>query len=106
MILIKTKDDLYNFNYVLRIYPYTISNNETEIYLIRVMDNSNNAYWIYESENKEIRDKVYNEIQKQIIDLNNENKNGHIDVEAIVKVVENNINEITLDDCFLYNKNL
>lgn len=85
MILIKTKDDLYNLNNVLRIYPHTISDDETEIYLITVMNNSNNAYWIYKSENREMRNKVYNEIQKQIIDLNTENKNGCIDIEAVVK---------------------
>lgn len=98
MILIKTKDDLYNLNNVLRIYPHTISDNETEIYLIRVMDNSNNAYYIYKSENKEMRDKVYNEIQKQIIDLNTEDKNGCIDIEAIVKEAENKT-----DDRLYYN---
>lgn len=85
MILIKTKDDLYNLNNVLRIYPCTISDDETEIYLITVMNNSNNSYWIYKSENREMRNKVYNEIQKQIIDLNTENKNGCIDIEAVVK---------------------
>ncbi len=98
MILIKTKDDLYNLNNVLRIYPHTISDNETEIYLIRVMDNSNNAYWIYKSENKEMRDKVYNEIQKQIIYLNTKEVGDYIDVEAIVKEVENKT-----DDRLYYN---
>lgn len=99
MILIKTKDDLYNFNNVLRIYrSHTISDNETEIYLVSVMDNSNNVYWIFQSEIKEIRDNVYNEIQKQIIDLNTENNNGYIDVEAIVKEVKENY--ISIDRIF------
>lgn len=97
MILIKTKDDLYNLNNVVRISPDDFLGNETETYLIRIMD-SNFSYYIYKSENKEMRDKVYNEIQKQIIDLNTENKNGCIDIEAIVKEVENKT-----DDRLYYN---
>lgn len=99
MILIKTKDDLYNFNNVVRIYrSHTISDNETEIYLVSVMDNSNNAYWIFQSEIKEIRDNVYNIIQKQIIDLNTKEVGDYIDIEAIVKEVEENY--ISIDKIF------
>lgn len=81
MILIKTKDDLYNFNNLINIY---ILDNQIEI-----VNMASKIDVLYENENKEVVQKVYNIIQKQIIDLNNENKNGCIDIEAIVKEAEN-----------------
>ena len=93
MILIKTKDDLYNLNNVFRICHDDFLCNGTETYLIRIMD-SNFSYYIYKSENKEMRDKVYNEIQKQIIDLNTKEVGDYIDVDAIVKEVEENYTNI------------
>ena len=86
MILIKTKDDLYNFNNLINIY---ILDNQIEI-----VNMASKIDVLYENENKEVVQKVYNIIQKQIIDLNTENKNGYIDVEAIVKEIEENYTNI------------
>lgn len=82
MILIKTKDDLYNFNSLIDIY---ISDNQ-----IKIVNMASKIDVLYENENKEVVQRVYNIIQKQIIDLNTENKNGCIDIDAIVKEVEEN----------------
>lgn len=92
MILIKTKDYLYNFNNLINIY---ISDDK-----IKIMDATSIADVLYENENKEAVQRVYNIIQKQIIDLNTEDKNGCIDIEAIVKEVEENY--INTDDRIFY----
>ena len=90
MILIKIKDDLYNFNSLIDIY---ISDNQ-----IKIVNMASKIDVLYENENKEAVQRVYNIIQKQIIDLNTENKNGCIDIEAIIKEVENKT-----DDRLYYN---
>ena len=92
MILIKTKDDLYNFNSLIDIY---ISDNQ-----INIINMASKIDILYENENKEAVQRVYNIIQKQIIDLNTENKNGCIDIEAIVKEVEENY--INIDNRIFY----
>ncbi len=81
MILIKTKDNLYNFNNLINIY---ISDDK-----IKIMDATSIADVLYEHENKEALQKVYNIIQEQIIDLNTKEAGGYIDVDAVVKEVEN-----------------
>lgn len=90
MILIKTKDDLYNFNNLIDI---CIIDNQ-----INIINMASKIDILYENENKEVIQRVYNIIQKQIIDLNTEDKNGYIDVEAIVKEVEENY--ISIDRIF------
>lgn len=90
MILIKTKDDLYNFNNLIDI---CIIDNQ-----INIINMASKIDILYENENKEVVQRVYNIIQKQIIDLNTEDKNGYIDVEAIVKEVEENY--ISIDRIF------
>lgn len=80
MILIKTKDNLYNFNNLINIF---ISDDK-----IKVMDATSIADVLYENENKEVVQKVYNIIQNQIIDLNTKEVGDYIDVETIIKEVE------------------
>lgn len=80
MILIKTKDNLYNFNNLINIF---ISDDK-----IKVMDATSIADVLYENKNKEVVQKVYNIIQNQIIDLNTKEVGDYIDVEAIIKQVE------------------
>lgn len=86
MIGIKAKDDLYNYNNVFNMFIHPTI--DYEIYSIRVVDNYGNHHSFYET-NKEVVEKVYNIIQNQIIELNAKNENGCIDVEAIIKEVEN-----------------
>lgn len=80
MILIKTKDNLYNFNNLINIF---ISDDK-----IKIMDATSIADVLYNNENKEVVQKVYNIIQNQIIDLNTKEVGDYIDVETIIKEVE------------------
>lgn len=80
MILIKTKDNLYNFNNLINIF---ISNDK-----IKIMDATSIADVLYENENKEVVQKVYNIIQNQIIDLNTKEVGDYVNVETIIKEVE------------------
>lgn len=80
MILIKTKDNLYNFNNLINIF---ISDDK-----IKIMDATSIADVLYENENKEVVQKVYNIIQNQIIDLNTKEVGDYVNVETIIKEVE------------------
>lgn len=82
MILIKTKDDLYNFNSLIDI---CIIDNQ-----INIINMASKIDILYEHKNKEVVQRVYNIIQKQIIDLNTKEAGDYIDVDAIVKEVEEN----------------
>lgn len=83
MILIKTKCNGFNaiFNY----------NNCTCVQInndcIIIVENTEEHY-LFVTDNKELREKVYNEIQNQIIDLNAKNESGCIDVDRIVSILE------------------
>lgn len=92
MILIKTKDDLYNFNSLIDIY---ISDNQ-----IKIVNMASKIDVLYENENKEVVQRVYNIIQKQIIDLNTKDVGDYVDVEAIVKEIEENY--INIDNRIFY----
>lgn len=81
MILIKAKDDFYNYN---NVYKIAISENKEKILIIGA---TALLYELYENENKEVVQKVYDMIQNQIIALNAKNESGCIDVEAIIKHV-------------------
>lgn len=84
MILIKTRCNGFNgiFNY----------NNCTCVQInndcIVIVENTEGHY-LFVTDNKDIREKVYNEIQNQIISLNAKNESGCIDVDKIVNEVEN-----------------
>ncbi|WP_295297714.1 hypothetical protein [uncultured Brachyspira sp.] len=90
MILIKTKDDLYNFNNLIDI---CIIDNQ-----INIINMASKIDILYENENKEVVQRVYNIIQKQIIDLNTKEVGDYIDVDAIVKEIEENY--ISIDRIF------
>ncbi len=52
------------------------------------MDATSIADVLYENENKEVVQKVYNIIQNQIIDLNTKEVGDYVNVETIIKEVE------------------
>lgn len=82
MILIKAKDNFYNYDCV---YKIAISENKEKILIIGA---TALVYELYENKNIEVVQKVYDMIQNQIIALNAKNESGCIDVEAIIKQVE------------------
>ena len=59
------------------------------------MDATSISYVLYENENKKVVQRVYNIIQKQIIDLNTENKRGCVDVVYIAAKLENSTISLT-----------
>ena len=87
MILIKTKDNLYNFNNLINIF---ISDDK-----IKIMDATSIADVLYNNENKEVVQKVYTTIQNQIVNLNNENKSGCVNVDYIAEKLESNTIPLT-----------
>lgn len=90
MILIKTKNDLFNFNNLLNIY---ISGDR--ILILQRLDASETIYEVYTNENRKLVQKVYTAMQNQIINLNNENRSGCVDVDYIVEKLENNTIPLT-----------
>lgn len=90
MILIKTKDNLINFNNLLNIY---ISDNR--ILILQRLDASETVCEVYIDENRELLKKVYIAMQNQIIKLNNENRSGCVDVDYIIEKLENNTISLT-----------
>lgn len=90
MILIKTKNDLINFNNLLTIY---ISGDR--ILILQRLDESETIYEVYKNENTKLVQKVYNIIQKQIIELNSENKSGCVDIDYIATKLEDSTISLT-----------
>lgn len=92
MILIKTKDNLINFNNLLNIF---ISSDGDRILILQRLDSSETIYVIYTNENIKLVQKVYTTIQNQIVKLNNENKSGCVDVDYIAEKLESNTITLT-----------
>lgn len=90
MILIKTEDDLINFNNLLNIY---ISGDK--ILILQRLDESDTVYEVYKNENRELLKKVYTTMQNQIVNLNNENRSGCVDVDYITAKLECNTMPLT-----------
>lgn len=90
MILIKTKDNLINFNNLLNIY---ISDNR--ILILQRLDASETVCEVYRHENRELLKKVYTAVQNQIVKLNNENRSGYVDVDYITEKLENSVISLT-----------
>ena len=90
MILIKTEDNLINFNNLLNIY---ISDNR--ILILQRLDATETIYELYRNENRELLKKVYITIQNQIINLNNENRSGCVNIDYIAEKLENNAIPLT-----------
>lgn len=90
MILIKTKNDLINFNNLLNIY---ISGDR--ILILQRLDESETIYVVYTNENRKLLQKVYTAIQNEIVYLNNENRSGCVDVDYIAEKLESNTISLT-----------
>ena len=90
MILIKTEDNLINFNNLLNIY---ISDNR--ILILQGLDASETVCEVYRNENRELLKKVYTTMQNQIVNLNNENRSGCINIDYIAEKLENNTIPLT-----------
>lgn len=90
MILIKTKNDLINFNNLLTIY---ISGDR--ILILQRLDESETIYEVYKNENIKLVQKVYTAMQNEIIYLNNENRSGCVDVDYIAEKLESNTIPLT-----------
>lgn len=90
MILIKTKDNLINFNNLLNIY---VSDNR--ILILQRLDASETVCEVYRNENRELLKKVYTTMQNQIVNLNNENKSGCINIDYIAEKLECNTIPLT-----------
>lgn len=82
MILIKTKDNLINFNNLLNIF---ISSDGYRILILQRLDATETIYVIYTNENTKLVQKVYCAIQDQIINLNNQNMSGCVNVDYIAE---------------------
>lgn len=83
MILIKTKNNLINFSNLLNIY---ISGNR--ILILQRLDASETIYEVYTNEDIELVQKVYTTMQNQIVNLNNENRSGCVNVDYIAEKLE------------------
>ena len=92
MILIKTKDNLINFNNLLNIF---ISSDGDRILILQRLDATETIYELYRNENRELLKKVYITIQNQIINLNNENRSGCVNIDYIAEKLENNAIPLT-----------
>ena len=90
MILIKTKNDLINFNNLLTIY---ISGDR--ILILQRLDESETIYEVYKNENTKLVQKVYTAVQNEIVYLNNENISGCVDVDYIAEKLESNTISLT-----------
>lgn len=90
MILIKTKNDLINFNNLLTIY---ISGDR--ILILQRLDESETIYEVYKNEDIKLVQKVYTAVQNEIIYLNNENISGCVDVDYIAEKLESNTISLT-----------
>ncbi len=90
MILIKTKNDLINFNNLLTIY---ISGDR--ILILQRLDESETIYEVYKNENTKLVQKVYTAVQNEIVYLNNENISGCVDVDYIAEKLEGNTISLT-----------
>lgn len=90
MILIKTKNDLINFNNLLNIY---ISGDR--ILILQRLDESETIYEVYKNENIKLVQKVYTAMQNEIVYLNNENRSGCVDVDYIAEKLESNTISLT-----------
>ena len=90
MILIKTKNDLINFNNLLTIY---ISGDR--ILILQRLDESETIYEVYKNENIKLVQKVYTAVQNEIVYLNNENISGCVDVDYIAEKLESNTIPLT-----------
>lgn len=92
MILIKTKDNLVNFNNLLNIF---ISSDGDRILILQRLDATETIYVIYTNENIKLVQKVYCAIQNQIINLNNQNMSGCVNVDYIAEKLECNTIPLT-----------
>lgn len=90
MILIKTKNDLINFNNLLTIY---ISGDR--ILILQRLDESETIYEVYKNENTKLVQKVYTAVQNEIVYLNNENISGCVDIDYIAEKLESNTIPLT-----------
>lgn len=90
MILIKTKNDLINFNNLLTIY---ISGDR--ILILQRLDESETIYEVYKNENIKLVQKVYTAVQNEIVYLNNENISGCVDLDYIAEKLESNTIPLT-----------
>lgn len=90
MILIKTKNDLINFNNLLNIY---ISGDR--ILILQRLDESETIYVVYTNENRKLLQKVYTAMQNEIVYLNNENRSGCVDIDYIAEKLESNTISLT-----------